>query len=271
MGGYRRIPTTVILPKRPNAEPLVLRAAAALDMDLIDVAVSDLERASKLSSKDPNVLHARAQLADLHSQAAVEMAEIKATVEKICAKPLVDCKKGKKPGQFCNHDVMDQVAELKRLSRIYKKFPEVQEVETLLAKLRPLPGYAQGNQRTVETCQIDLAKKNVLLGDYWLAFRSLRDVRGKSKDDCIQVIADIEMARLKNDPKAGNVIVMKLAAEEFAKKKSAEQMELLKQARDLCKTDPAAARQLYQKLMEEHPLSSAAKLAREEMDKMSNP
>ena len=253
------------------AEPLVSRAAAALDMDLIDVAVLDLQRAAKLSSKDPNVKQARQQLADLHSQAAAEMAEIKSTVEKICAKPLVDCKKGKKPGQFCDHDVMDQVAELKRLSRVYKKFQEVHEVESLLAKLRPLPGYAQGNQRTVETCQLDLAKRNVLSGKYWLAFRSLRDLRGKSKDDCIQVIADIEMARLKSDPQAGNVIEMKLVAEEFARKKSQKQMELLRQARDMCKTDPAPASRLYQKLIDEHPLSSAAKLAKEDLAKISNP
>ena len=68
------------------AEPLVLRARAALEMDIIDVAIPYLERAAKLSLKDPYVQQARDQLAELHSQAAAEMAEIKSTVEKICAK-----------------------------------------------------------------------------------------------------------------------------------------------------------------------------------------
>jgi len=248
-----------------------------LDIDLIDVAVADLERAAKLSTKDanglddPHVFQARDQLAGLHSNAAAEMAVIKSTVNKICAKPLVDCNKGKKPGQYCDHDVMDQVAELKRLRRLYKEFEEVREVEELLTKLRPLPGYARGNQRTIETCQIDLAKRNILSGKYWLAFRSLRDVRGKSKDDCITVIADIEMARLKNDPQAGNVIKMKLEAEKFAKKKAKKQMDLLNQARSMRETDPPAARKLYQKLIDEHPLSSAATLARQELAKMPEP
>jgi len=59
----------VILPERPNAETLVLRAKAALQIGLVSSAVRDLNRATTLSDKDPYVKQAREELAKLHSQA----------------------------------------------------------------------------------------------------------------------------------------------------------------------------------------------------------
>ena len=152
----------MILPERPNAEPLVLRAKAALQIGLVSSAVRDLNRAAALSDKDPYVKQAREELAKLHSQAAKEIDQIKATVEKICAQPLVDCKEGKKPGTFCDHDVSDQVAGLKYFARTYSGFEEVRPVEGLLAKLRPLPGYERGNQQTMAMSQLDTAKAQIL-------------------------------------------------------------------------------------------------------------
>ncbi|MCK4849948.1 MAG: hypothetical protein KAT11_01285 [Phycisphaerae bacterium] len=255
----------VILPKQPRAEPLLQRAKAALQIGLVGTATRDLNRAARFPAKDPCVNVARQELAKLHSQAATEMRETKARVEKICSKPLVDCTSGKKPGTFCSHDVIEEVANLKRLLRVYSGFQEVRSAKELLSKLRPLPGYEQGNQRTAEIRQIDLAKEQILSGKYWPAFRALRRMGAESKDECVKELTEMEMAWLKNDPKIGNVIKMSLQAEAFAKKQSQKQMDMLQQARNRRETDPLAARQLYQNLIDEYPLSSAAKLAKTEM------
>ena len=244
---------------------MVQRARAALQIGLVGTATRDLNRAAGFPAKDPYVEEARQELAKLHSQAATEMRGAKARVEKICSKPLVDCKAGKKPGTFCSHDVTEQVANLKRLLRVYNGFQEVRGAQELLSKLRPLPGYKQGNQRTAEMRQIDLAKAEILSGKYWPAFRGLRRIGAESKDEFVKEMAEAEMAWLRDDPKIGNVIKMSLEAELFAKKQSQKQMDMLQQARDRRESDPNAARQLYQKLIDEYPLSSAAKLAKTEM------
>ncbi len=228
-------------------------------------ATRDLDRAAGFPAKDPYVKEARQELTKLHSQAATEMRESKARVEKICSKPLVDCKAGKKPGTFCSHDVTEQVANLKRLLRVYNGFQEVRGAEELLSKLRPLPGYKEGNQRAVEVRQIDLAKEEILSGKYWPAFKALRHTGAKSKDEYVKDMSKVEMAWLRDDLKAGIVIKMGLKAELFKKQQSQKQMDMLQQARDRRESDPNAARQLYQKLIDEYPLSSAAKLARTEM------
>ena len=204
------------------AGALVLRARAALQIGLESTAVRDLDRAAGFSIKDPYVTEARQELAKLHSQAADQMQDIKANVQKICAKPLVDCKAGKDPGTFCSHDVIEQVANLKYLLRVYGGSQKVQGMEELLNKLRPLPGYKQG------------------------------------KDDCVKETAAGEMSWIKDDPKIDNVIKMSLEAEDFANKKSQMQMDMLQLARDQREKDPQAARQLCQKLIDEYPLSSAA-------------
>ncbi len=256
----------IVLPKQARAEPLVQRARAALQIGLVGPAIRDLDRAARLPAKDPFVTEAREELTKLHSQAADQMQGVKAKIQKICSKPLVDCKAGKNPGTFCSHDVTEQVANLNRLLRVYNGFQEVNAAhQELLSKLRPLPGYKQGNQRTAETRQIDLAKKDILLGKYWLAFRGLRHIGAQSEDECVKEIVEAEMAWLRDDPKIGNVIKMSLQAEAFAKKKSQKQMDTLQQARGKRESDPRAARQLYQKLIDEYPLSSAAKLAKTEM------
>ncbi len=255
----------MILPKQPRAEPLVQRARAALQIGLVGTATQDLDRAAGLPAKDPYVKEARQELAKLHSQAAGQMQDIKAKVQKICSKPLVDCKEGKKSGAFCSHDVTEHVANLKRLLRVYNGFQEVQDVEALLSKLRPLPGYKEGNQRTAEMRQIDLAKAEILSGKYWPAFRGLRRIEAQSKDEFVKEMAEAEMAWLRDDPKIGNVIKMSLKAELFKKKQSEKQMDMLQQARDKRESDPNAARQLYQKLIDEYPLSSASKVAKAEM------
>ena len=265
------MPTVVIIPKRATAEPLVLRAQAALEIGLASVATRDLRRAAQLpdTDKDPYVRQARQELAKLGSQAAEEMAGVKATVEKIRAKPLVDCKAGKKPGTFCDHDVAEQVAKLKCLSRIYSRFEEVRDVEKLLAKLRPLPGYKDGNRQAMAMSHIDGAKILILEGKYWPAFRALRQTKAKSKDDCVKQLTDAEMAYLKTDPKVSGIIKMGLQAEAVEKQRVEVQMQCLEQARSKSQSDPAAARKLYQKLIDEHPLSGAAKLAKEELAQMS--
>ena len=255
----------VILPEQPRAEPLVQRARAALQIGLVGTARRDLNRAAGFPAKDPYVQQARQELAKLHSQATTEMQQARAKVEKICSKPLVDCKAGKKAGTFCSHDATEEVANLKRLLRVYSGFGEVRGAEELLSKLRPLPGYKEGNQRTAGFREIDLAKEQILSGKYWPAFRALRRMGAESKDDWVKELTETEMAWLKNDPKIGNVIKMSLEAEAFAKKQSQKQMDMLQQARGRRETDPNAARQLYQKLIDEYPLSSAAKLAKTEM------
>jgi len=261
----KRAPMVIVLPKQARAEPLVQRARAALQIGLVGTAIRDLDRAARLPAKDPFVIEAREELTKLHSQAADQMQGVKAKIQKICSKPLVDCKAGKKPGTFCSHDVTEQVANLKRLIRVYNGFQEVRDAEELLSKLRPLPGYKQGNQRTAEIRQIDLAKAEILSGKYWPAFRGLRRIGAESKDEWVKAMAEEEMAWLRDDPKIGNVIKMSLQAEAFAKKQNRKQMDMLQQARDRRESDPNAARQLYQKLIDEYPLSSAAKLAKTEM------
>ncbi len=255
----------VILPKKPSAERLVQRAMAALEIGLVGTATRELNRAAKFPPKDPYVKRAQEELAKLRKQAGIEMAGISAKVEKVCSKSLVDCKSGKKAGTFCSHDVTDQVADLKRLLRSYRGFEEVRGVAGLLSKLRPLPGYEEGNQRTVEIRQIDLAKEEILSGKYWPAFRALRSTGAQSKDEYVKEIAEAEMAWLRDDPKIGAVIKMSLKAELFKKKQSQKQMDMLQQARDKRESDPNTARKLYQKLIDEYPLSSASKLAKIEM------
>ena len=270
MGAKRVIPTLVIVPKRPTAGPLVDRAQAALTIDLVAVAMRDLKRASELSRKDdPCVEQACKQLNQLRSQAASQMATIQSTVEKICAKPLVDCSKGKPPGRYCSHDVAEQVANLKDLSRIYRGFEEVRPVEALLAKLRKLPGYKEGNDRAAAMSQIDTAKMQILQGKYWPAYCALRKIQSKTKDDCVKEMTTAEMAYLKADPKVGGIIKMSLEGEIFAKKQAQLQMQCLEQARAKRQTDPAEARKLYQKLIDDYPLSAAATLAKEDLAHMS--
>ena len=266
------MPTVVIVPKRATAGPLVSRAQAALEIGLASVATRDLRRAAEISDKDgkdPYVKQARQELAKLCSQAAEEMQEVKATVEKICAKPLVDCKAGKKPGTYCSHDVAEQVVKLKCLARNYSKFEEVRDVEKLLVKLRRLPGYKDGNRQAMAMSQIDGAKVQILEGKYWPAFCALRHIKAKSKDDCVKELSESEMAFLSTDPKVGGIIKMALQAEAFEKKQAELQMQCLEQARSKRQTDPTAARKLYQELIEEHPRSAAATLAKQELAQMS--
>ncbi len=134
-----------------------------------------------------------------------------------------------------------------------------------MSKLRPLPGYKEGNQRTAEIRQIELAKEEILSGKYWPAFRALRRTGAQSKDEYVKEIAEAEMAWLRDDPKIGAVIQMELKAELFKKKQSQKQMDMLQQARDKRESDPNTARKLYQKLIDEYPLSAASKLAKTEM------
>ena len=140
----------------------------------------------------------------------------------------------------------------------------------LLAKLRRLPGYKEGNERAVAMSQIDAAKFGILQGKYWDAYRALRQIQSKSKDDCVKEMTEAEMAYLKADTKVGGIIKMSLEAEAFAKKRAELQMQCLEEARGKRQTDPDGASKLYQKIIAEYPLSAAAKLAKEDLAQMSN-
>lgn len=255
----------VILPKKPTAGPLLDRAKVALQIDLVSVATRDLQRAAKMPKNDPCVPVARQELDKLRGQAADEIAQIKRKVEQICAKPLVDCKAGKKPGTFCSHDVTEQVADLKCLARAYVGFPEVQRVNGLLTRLQALPGYQQGNKRAMQMAQIDMAKTEILSGKYWDAYRALRKAKTKSKDEYIKELSEAEMGYLASDPKVGGIIKMNLKAEAFAKKQAEEQTQMLEVARNKRQSDPAAARKSYEDLIDKYPLSAAARLAKAEL------
>lgn len=240
-------------------------------IDLPSSAVRDLKRAVQFSQKDPDVKLAQQELSKLRSKATADLAKIESTVEKICAQPLVDCTKGKAPDRYCSHDVADQVANLKNLSRAYVGLEDVRRVNQLLTRLRKMPGYKEGNTRAMAMCQIDMAKMAILQGKYWDAFRGLRLINQKTKDDCVKEFTQDEMSLLQQHPKVGAIIKMNLEAEEFAKKQAKKQMESLEQARSKCQTDPAQARRMYEKIIQEDPLSAAAKLARQELAKMSGP